>query len=186
VSVDPARTLARIERRNADALIKGALRRSAAGETSWDSLAHGLGRNDLPFLLMMLWKALQTGERIKGICDAWPLAEFPERYLSRDDWLRMFRAVGYLDEDKPAKPPERVTLWRGGVKRTRMAWTADRERAVWFQRRYSESHKPGKLWTVTVDSDRLLAHFHERHRHEDEFVIDPTGLRPRSVGGARG
>jgi hypothetical protein len=48
-------------------------------------------------------------------------------------------------------------------------------------KRYSEIGKPSKLWTVTVDSDRLLAHYHEKHHSEDEYVIDPTGLRPREA-----
>jgi hypothetical protein len=40
---------------------------------------------------------------------------------------------------------------------------------------------PGMLWTVTVGHDRLLAHYHEKHRPENEYVIDPTGLRPKEV-----
>jgi hypothetical protein len=62
-----------------------------------------------------------------------------------------------------------------------MSWTGDREQAVWFQQRYSDTHRPGKLWTVTVGPDRLLAHYHEKHCSEDEYVIDPTGLRPREA-----
>jgi hypothetical protein len=62
----------------------------------------------------------------------------------------------------------------GGVRKTRMAWTADRDRAEWFQHRYEHTDKPGKLWTITVGPDRLLAHYHERHRGEDEHVIDPS------------
>jgi hypothetical protein len=37
----------------------------------------------------------------------------------------------------------------GGVRKTRMAWTADRDRAEWFQHRYEHTDKPGKLWTIT-------------------------------------
>jgi hypothetical protein len=129
----------------------------------------------------MVWDTLPHDQRIKAIGEAWTAAEHPERALRRAEWLLMFRAVGYLDDDKPATPPEQITLWRGGVKKTRMSWTADRERAVWFQQRFSDIGKPGKLWTVTVGPDRLLAHFHELHRHEDEYIIDPTGLRPREV-----
>jgi len=62
----------------------------------------------------------------------------------------------------------------GGVRKTRMAWTADRDRAEWFQHRYQHTDKPGKVWTITVGPDRLLAHYHERHRGEDEHVIDPS------------
>jgi hypothetical protein len=168
----------RIERRRSDELVKDAIQRSRDGETDWEALVHGLRRNDMPFLLLMVWDVLSRDQRVKAISDAWTSAEFPERYLRREEWLPMFRTVGYLDEDRRAVAPEQVTLWRGGVKKTRMAWTADREQAVWFQHR---GGKPGKLWTVTVGPDKLLAHFHALHRHEDEYVIDPTGLRPKQV-----
>ena len=64
-----------------------------------------------------------------------------------------------------------------------MAWTADRGIAEWFKSRYSEATgTPGKLWTVTVGPDRLLAHYHAAARNEDEHVIDPTGgLRPTEI-----
>lgn len=65
-----------------------------------------------------------------------------------------------------------------------MSWTADRERAVWFQhRRYEHvsEWKPGKLWTVTVSADQLLAHFYVLRPGENEYVIDPTGLDPLGV-----
>ena len=92
----------------------------------------------------------------------------------------MFRTAGYHVDDEPATPPDSITLWRGGVKKTRMAWTADRERAEWFQHRF-DAIKPGKLWTITVGPDRLLAHYHEKHRRENEYVIDPTGIRPKEI-----
>jgi hypothetical protein len=178
---DVMKAIKNIEQRNADALITAAIQRSNGGETDWDALVHGLGRNDMPLLLMLVWDKLPNGQRIKGICEAWTAAEFPERLLNRDEWLEMFRAVGYLDEDKPGTPPESVTLWRGGVKKTRMSWTADRGQAELFAQRFNNIRQPGKLWTVTVGPDRLLAHFDEVHRHEDEYVIDPTGIRPKEI-----
>jgi hypothetical protein len=173
---DVMKAMQRIERRRADEFIKDAVQRSRDGETDWGELVQGLGRNDMPFLLLMVWDRLPPDQRIKAISDAWTSAEFPEGYLLRREWLHMFRTVGYLEEGRTEIAPELVTLWRGGVKKTRMAWTADRERAVWFQHR---GGKPGKLWTVTVSRDVLLAHFHVLHRGEDEYVIDPTGLQPK-------
>jgi hypothetical protein len=176
---DPITAYARIQQRNADALIKDALQRWQAGENNWETLVHGLGRNHMPFLLLMVWNSLAGDQQVKALSDAWTSAEFPERHLLRKEWLQMFREVGYHDEHQPAIAPEQVTLWRGGVKKSRMSWTADRERAVWFQHR--PFGKPGKLWKVTVDRERLLAHYHELHRGEDEYVIDPTGLRPTEI-----
>jgi hypothetical protein len=99
--------------------------------------------------------------------------------LRRKEWLQIFRAAGYQDGEQPAKPPDSVTLWRGGVRRTGMSWTADRDLAVWFQRRFDREQ--GRLWTVTVGPDRLLARYHEDYRNEDEYVVDPVGIRPEEV-----
>ncbi len=95
------------------------MQRSQAGETDWGSLVHGLGRNDAPFLLLLVWDRLPLDEHAKAVGDAWTGAEYPERALRRAEWLPMFGAVGYHDDDEPATPPEQVTLWRGGVKKTR-------------------------------------------------------------------
>jgi hypothetical protein len=61
------------------------------------------------------------------------------------------------DNLRTSTPPDSITLWLGGVRKTRMAWTADRDRAESFQHRFDHI-EPGKLWTVTVGPDRLLAH----------------------------
>ena len=62
-----------------------------------------------------------------------------------------------------------------------MSWTADRDRAEWFQHRFDHPGTVGRLWTITVGPDRLLAHYHVQHRKEDEYVIDSTGIRPHEV-----
>jgi hypothetical protein len=144
---DITKAIQRIERRRADALIAKAIERSQSGETNWEALGDGLSRADMPSLLVLVWVILPPDQRMIAIGDAWTSPENPERAHGRSEWLPMFRAVGYLD-DKPATPPRRITLWRGGHRRTRMAWTADRDRAVWLQHRHSNIGK-GKLWTVT-------------------------------------
>ena len=63
-----------------------------------------------------------------------------------------------------------------------MSWTGDRKVAERFRDAHQVDHtRPSKLWTVTVGPDRLLAHYHlkPRFRYEDEYVINPIGLRPR-------
>jgi hypothetical protein len=157
-----------------------AIQRARAGENNWDSLCHTMGRNERPDLLQFVWTQLPQDQLIKAVGDAWAMCEFPEKRLPRREWLPMFRAAGYHDEEEPATPPDSITLWRGGTRKTRMSWTADREQAEWFQHRFDHV-KPGKLWTVTVGPDRLLAHYRKKHRGENEYVIDPTGLRPKDV-----
>ena len=95
---DIMKAMQRIERRNEDALIRDAIQRSNDGETDWDALVHGLGRNGRPWLLLLVWDKLPNDQRINGICDTWTAAEFSERLLKRDEWLEMFDAVGYVDE----------------------------------------------------------------------------------------
>lgn len=159
--------------------LKAAVHRAREGETDWDSLTCMMGRNELPHLLQAVWTRLPQDQLVKALGGAWSGCEFSEQKMSRREWLPMFRRAGYHDEAVPATPPEGITLWRGGVLKTRMAWTADREQAEWFQRRFDHLGKPGKLWTVTVGADRLLAHYHETRRRENEYVIDPTGIRPK-------
>jgi len=92
-----------------------AVQRAQEGESSWTALADGIGRNARPELLWQVWEFLPTDQRIVAIGDAWVHAEYPEWHLDGDVWLRMFRDVGYHDEDRPAQPPDSITLWRGGT-----------------------------------------------------------------------
>jgi hypothetical protein len=140
-----------------------------------------MGRLELPDLFQRIWDRLPGDQLIKALGDTWVMCDFPERHMSRRGWLKIFHVAGYHEDDTAAEPPEKVTLWRGGTRRTGMAWTADREQAEFFQHRYEESGTPGKLWTITVGPRRLLAHYHEKHRNEDEYVIDSTGIKPKEV-----
>jgi hypothetical protein len=169
----------RMERKSQYERLTAAVKRATDGETDWDSLTDMMGRNELPDLLSLVWTRLPHDQLVRAVGDAWSGCEFPEQRLPRREWLPMFRAAGYHVDDEPASPPDSITLWRGGNRKTRMAWTADREQAEWFRDRFAG--KPGKLWTLTVGPDRLLAHYHRKHREENEYVIDPTGIRPKEV-----
>lgn len=173
-----------------DARIEEAVKRMQGDPTTlWTSLVHDLGfglSNDLPSLLSRLWDILPENQRGIAIASAWTGSDSPEAILRPDEWLKMFRAVGYIEDILWAwpPPPAEITLWRGGVRKTGMSWTADREAAVRFQlRRYEHvaDWKPGKLWTATVGADHLLAHFHVSRPTEDEYVVDPAGLQPIEV-----
>jgi hypothetical protein len=158
-----------------------ACRLARKGETDWEYLQYGMGRNELPELLYFIGHFLPDDQFLKGLHDAWTGAEWPERIMPRRDWLPLFERAGYHDRNGPAQPPEVITLWRGGTLRTRMAWTDNRERAEFFAASPCFP-TPRKLWTVTVRADRLLAHYHDPEiGRGEEYVINPTGLRPEQV-----
>ena len=143
-----------------------------------------IGRNDMPALLFDLVHcgALDIEKYPNVVIEAWVMAEFPERKLGRQQWVEWFRKLGYTVNGEPAEPPEQVTLYRGDADPSRMAWTSNRFVAEWFRDRWPN----GKLWTVTIQADRLLAHCNnvrldESGQSEDEYVIDPTGIEPQEV-----
>lgn len=170
----------RVEAQQQQQQLLSALERFRNGETEWDALKHMMGSHELPTLLSYIWHGLSEGQLIGAVGDAWVMCDAPEKHLRRREWLPIFRAAGYHDDDQKPQPPDRIQLWRGGIRRTGMAWTADTERAEWFHDRY-QTDKVAKLWTVTIGPKRLLAHYHRRS--EDEYVIDSTGVRPREVSG---
>src|ERR1700692_1952965 len=91
--------------------------------------------------------------------------------------LALFTRVGYIENGRPAKPPETVTLYRGGVQPDRMAWTSSKFVAEWFRDLWAN----GQLLTGAVDAGHLLMHSNnvrldESGRSEDEYVINPDGV----------
>jgi hypothetical protein len=168
----------RLERRIQDDRLHAALLRFRDGNQDWDNLSEMMGNHERPALLSVIWWRLPHAQLLHALRDAWVHCDAPEKAMRRRDWLPIFERAGYHDSDQPGTAPDSIALWRGGIRRTGMSWTADRERAEWFQRRW-ESLGPAHLWTATVRAERLLAHY--GHRDEDEYVVNTTGLRPRLV-----
>ncbi|WP_287041820.1 hypothetical protein [Mycobacterium sp.] len=175
--------------RDVEARIEEAVKRlEAHGQTLWWSLVNDLGLdfNEQYLLLSRLWDILPSKQRSVAVAAVWALSDPPETFLPTAEWLRLFRAVGYIEDTFDGNwppPPAQIELWRGGVRETGMAWTVDRKRAEWFQHRYDHQpgSKPGKLWTATVGAEYLLAHFHVYRPGENEYVVDPAGLNPIEV-----
>ncbi|MGO8770100.1 hypothetical protein [Mycobacterium sp.] len=154
--------------------------------TDWYELSPNAGVGELPRILTQVFDDLPPDQRIVAIGETWTTLPQPLAWLRRDQWLAMFAAAGYHDGTETAKPPDQITLYRGGIWKARMSWTGNRKVAERFRDAHQVDHtRPSKLWTVTVGPDRLLAHYHlkPRFRYEDEYVINPIGLRPREAVG---
>lgn len=127
---DLIEALKRREERKQDQLSEAAIQRARDGENDWEALSDRLGQNALPGLLQLVWEYLAPDQRILGVGEAWTGPDHSSEFLlDRPDWLAMFREVGYHADDEPAQPPEHITLYRGGIRMTGMAWSAQRERA---------------------------------------------------------
>lgn len=147
------------------------------GETDWEILTKNLGRNDWPEVLTEVTWAMPDGVLAEAVMQVWVSAEFPENLLDRELWLDMFDEIGYRHNTDRLRPPSEVQLWRGGAMSDRMAWTADRDLAEWFCRRFPG----GKLWTATARGDQLLAYYDAVRTGESEYIVNPLDLHPRLV-----
>lgn len=144
------------------------------GERDWSVLSRNLPRNSLPALLGLVADELSIAELAGAVGNSWVMCEFPENALPRSRWLEWFRELDYTENGALclSGPPSRITLYRGGIDPSRMAWTDDRAQAEWFCDRFPG----GRLWTAEASSDRILAHFNTIRNGEREYVIDPDGL----------
>jgi hypothetical protein len=178
-------------------------RRLAAEEKFLDALNRVDG-NDRPAFLGE-WYAddmISRRQLRELIGEAWNSADYPEQALGRDAWLDMFRNAGFVHSpDSPRKRPRKpLVIHRGAVYRRRygMAWTTDREKAVWFAEKcslvtvhgdarhgwalgrlgipYPKKLTRGMVFTATIAPEHVLAMFDDRK--ESEVVIDPAGLPP--------
>jgi hypothetical protein len=153
--------------------------------TSWEAVTARRGRNELPALLSEHFAALSSTDRRAALVDAWTGAEAPEKALAQSAWLDYFAATGFLDEREIGiRPSEPLTLFRGcdHSRRRQLSWTADEDLAIWFAAR---ANKDGVGWGVlvsaTVNPQNLLAHVACERTGEDEWIVDPRGLRIRIV-----
>jgi hypothetical protein len=59
-----------------------------------------------------------------------------------------------------------------------MAWTLNRDRAVWFAKRYASSRTPPRVASAMVARHKILAHF--TGRNEQEIVVLSRDLQNMS------
>lgn len=123
-------------------------------------------------------------ERNAVLLDVWADTESPWQF--GDQPLRLFKAAYgdrplYLtDDDAGDHPilPETVRVFRGtGIgEKPGIAWTLDRDKALWFATRYRDSAR-AILIEGRVPRRRVLAYI--VGRGEQEIVVDPRYVRSR-------
>lgn len=150
----------------------------------WDRITRRADRNARPRLLAEAIEqdVLPAQEFIEAVCDAWVMAEEPEKEFGLGFWVPLFESCGFTrDGIEVEKPKEPQTLYRGaGYERERrMSWTDDLEMARWFAARAALDGPLGfgQVLRARVQPWRLLAQVHVSGRKEAEWVIDPRRLR---------
>lgn len=150
---------------------------------TWDEMSRYLGRNDLPAVLVQNWGDLDSDEdRAMGLCDAWRMAEWPERIADADLWLSLFDQVGFVHDGEAVDvedvfPDDVLTLYRGATidRRSGLSWTTEPEQARWFADRFG-GLKNGLLavWKIQVPRSYAVAKIDGRG--ESEVVVDTSGF----------
>jgi len=133
-----------------------------------------LGRNDAPTALRDWFEAGRVnGQQMRSVLlSVWGLVEYPCRALPRRTWLDWFELVGFVSDGAPM-PTEPVELWRAQVGRVMgLAWSRERERAVWFYERNALCGLPGRLLHTLAPPASMLGIIDEG-RGEREAIVHP-------------
>lgn len=141
------------------------------------------GRIHSPAVLLAAWRHQRiTARQLRELLYiVWSYAEYPQDYISDDDWRDMFRAAGYTSHGQPATPPDRIQLFRGSPweYRRRWSWTDNLPCAQIHAQGGIAWRKEGIVWTLTAPASAIL--LHRNHIDFEEYVVDTDGLEIRPV-----
>lgn len=139
---------------------------------------------------------ISNSEFSELLADAWVTQENPndDKNVSRRTAISWFKHADkkklMTEEDfKIYKSlPDKIKVYRGvsvGRVELGLSWTANKQKAQWFQHRFDEAHgtKKGYLLEALVDKKDILAYFNTRG--EDELVVNVYAIRNsiKVVGG---
>ena len=133
-----------------------------------------------PKVLYDAWAAgqISDGDLRALIPDTWLYVDWPERIIGAGNWVRLFRAAGFLSIPYGLPRPDgAITVFRGAAaeRRAGMSWTTDIDRADQFRQRHSW-HAPTAVYRAVVTPDSVLALLERRGEGPPEVVIDPRML----------
>jgi len=96
-------------------------------------------------------------------------------------WMRDAGRTPYLGSPETTarlmRMPREVQIWRGqsGDRNwVGLSWTTDKDKAVWFARRFSRASEPSRLIAGMVRKEHILALFDDRN--ESEVVAFPDDV----------
>lgn len=141
--------------------------------------------HERPYRVRALRSAMRrgAGNMHEQIAATWTDSE--NIFQHRSSWLEIWTALlnphRTMDEDEQARYdalPETVTVHRGirgrRLSRRGLSWTLDKERAVWFAKRFTKKENQPVVLTAQVKKEKILALFDSRQ--ESEVVILPKHL----------
>lgn len=140
---------------------------------------------DLPgYALLIIYAGVLDRDTARDLAVfAWRATEWPERPHT-EEWRTAWTRLGFCsDTEDVTAPTEPVELYRGATPKFKrgMAWTDDRDRALWFASRYpkGDGFGQGRVYGATVEPGRVFARI--LGRSEDEWVIDTRRLPIRTL-----
>ena len=150
----------------------------AKAESDW---AKVLFLHERPYRLQALLEVMPnvTGAPLWALV-SWVWLDTEGTYINRTVWRSLFaRAhtdptgkalMGEGEQRALALMPVTIPIWRGASapeKRPGLSWTRDRQRALYFARRF---HRPGAfLWKLECPKERIVAFLNGRN--EDEVIV---------------
>ena len=112
------------------------------------------------------------------IPETWLYVDWPERIIGTDNWVRLFRAAGFLTIPYGlTRPTSAVTVYRGASaeRQVGMSWTTNIGRADQFRQRHSW-HAPTAVYRAIAAPEAVLALLERRGEGPPEVVVDPQRL----------
>ncbi len=102
-----------------------------------------------------------TLERMSALQGAWQFRRYPLLEMQREEWVAMFRSLGYFEMDDDGevesrtRPPMTSRMYRGATPEYArgMSWS-------WSRRDYAALYGH-PVWTAEIPSEHWLAMFHE-------------------------
>lgn len=153
---------------------------------TWDAITYRHGRDDSAKLFIEAHDLgiLRSEDYCRALADAWTGPDNPLDFADWDDWEGYFRAVGFLDEDKPGECSLTgvTTLYRGCTQNRLdgMSWSERPAVALSFAERYRRQGFDAHVWAADFEPETALARFTKSRPGEDEWVMETLGDDARS------